>query len=119
MHDDYVKLRKQLEEDIIKLGAELPGPMSGFARLHRKGVEDGALNRKTKEMMAVAISIATGCEGCIAYHTHDAIQAGATREELRETIGVAILMGGGPASIYATYAMKAIDQLMSSSSSGE
>jgi AhpD family alkylhydroperoxidase len=96
MNQDYVKLRKQLEEDITKLGSELPGPMSGFARLHRKGVEDAALSRKIKELMAVAISIATGCEGCIVYHTHDAIQAGATREELLETIGVAILMGGGP-----------------------
>jgi AhpD family alkylhydroperoxidase len=112
MHEDYVKLRKQLEDDIVKLGSELPGPMSGFARLHRKGVEDGALARKIKEMMALAISIATGCEGCIAYHTYDAIQAGATRKELLETIGVAILMGGGPASIYATYAMRAIEQLM-------
>jgi AhpD family alkylhydroperoxidase len=112
MNQDYVKLRKQLEEDITKLGGELPGPMSGFARLHRKGVEDAALSRKIKELMAVAISIATGCEGCIVYHTHDAIQAGATREELLETIGVAILMGGGPASIYATYAMHAIEQLM-------
>ena len=112
MHEDYLKLRQELEENLTKLGGELPGPMSGFARLHRKGVEDGALSRKIKEMMALAISIATGCEGCIAYHTHDAIQAGATRAELLETLGVAILMGGGPATIYATYAMQAIDQLL-------
>jgi AhpD family alkylhydroperoxidase len=115
MHKDYLKLRQELEENITKLGGELPGPMSGFARLHRKGVEDGALSRKTKEMMALAISIATGCEGCIAYHTHDAIQAGATRAELLETLGVAILMGGGPAAIYATYAMQAIKQLVAES----
>ena len=119
MNEDYVNLRKQLEEDITTLGSELPGPMSGFARLHRKGVEDGALSRKVKEMMALAISIATGCEGCIAYHTHDAIEAGATREELLETTGVAILMGGGPASIYATYAVRAIDQLLAASASAE
>jgi AhpD family alkylhydroperoxidase len=112
MHEDYLKLRQELEENLTKLGGELPGPMSGFARLHRKGVEDGALSRKNKEMMALAISIATGCEGCIAYHTYDAIQAGATRAELLETLGVAILMGGGPATIYATYAMQAIDQLL-------
>jgi AhpD family alkylhydroperoxidase len=112
MHEDYLKLRQELEENITQLGSELPGPMSGFARLHRKGVEDGALSRKTKEMMALAISIATGCEGCIAYHTYDAIQAGATRAELLETLGVAVLMGGGPATIYATYAMQAIEQLL-------
>ena len=49
--------------------------MSGFARLHKKAVEDGTLSAKVKEMMTLAISIAVGCEGCIAYHTHDAIRA--------------------------------------------
>jgi AhpD family alkylhydroperoxidase len=86
--------------------------MTGFARLHKKSVEAGALDARTKELMALAISIAVRCEGCIAYHTHDAVQAGATRPELLETIGVAIMMGGGPASIYAAHAMDAIDQFL-------
>jgi AhpD family alkylhydroperoxidase len=86
--------------------------MSGFARLHRKATADGALSSSVKEMMALAISIAVGCEGCIAYHAQDAIEAGATREELLETIGVAVLMGGGPASIYATHALEAVDQYL-------
>lgn len=112
MHADYRKFHQELEENLATLGRELPGPMSGFARLHRKGVEDGALSNKIKELMALAISITVRCEGCIAYHTHASIQAGATRAELIETIGVAILMGGGPATIYATYAMQAIDQFL-------
>jgi AhpD family alkylhydroperoxidase len=112
MQEDYRKFRQELDQNLAKLGSELPGPMSGFARLHRKVVEDGALSRKIKEMMALAISVATGCEGCIAYHTHAAIQAGATRAELLETVGVGILMGGGPATIYATYAMQAIEQFL-------
>ncbi len=94
----------------MQLGQELPGPMSGFARLHKKAVEDGALSGKVKELMALAISIAVGCEGCIAYHVHDAVAAGATRAELLETIGVGLLMGGGPASIYAAHALEAVDQ---------
>ncbi len=84
--------------------------MSGFARLHKKAVEEGVLSAKTKELMALAISIAVRCEGCIAYHTHDAIAAGATRPELLETISVAVMMGGGPASMYAAHALDAIDQ---------
>jgi AhpD family alkylhydroperoxidase len=112
MHEDYQKFHQELEEDLAKLGRELPGPMSGFARLHRKGVEDGALSNRIKEMMALAISITVRCEGCIAYHTHAAVQAGATRQELLESVAVAILMGGGPATIYATYAMQAIDQFL-------
>ena len=53
-----------------------------------------------------------GCEGCIAYHTHDAIAAGATRAELLETIGVVVMMAGGPGSIYAAHALDAVDQLL-------
>ncbi len=110
MTTNYVLEHQHLELRIAQLAQELPGPMSGFARLHRKAVEDGALSTKVKELMAMAISIATGCEGCIAYHVHDAIKAGATRQELLETIGVAVLMGDGPASIYASHALDAIEQ---------
>ena len=110
MITDYITYREHLEDRLAELGRELPGPMSGFARLHRKAVEPGALDQKTKELMALAISIAVHCEGCIAYHTRDAITAGATRPEVLETIGVAILMGGGTASIYAVQALDALEQ---------
>jgi AhpD family alkylhydroperoxidase len=110
MTTDYVAYREDLEQGLAQLGRELPGPMSGFARLHRKATAEGALSSSVKEMMALVISIVVGCEGCIAYHVHDAIEAGASRDELLETIGVAVLMGGGPASIYATRAIEAVDQ---------
>jgi AhpD family alkylhydroperoxidase len=109
---NYVELHQHLEERLTQLGRELPGPMSGFARLHKRAVEDGALSGKAKELMAVAISITVHCEGCVAYHVHAAAAAGATRPELLETIGVAILMGGGPASVYAAHALDAMDQFL-------
>jgi len=112
MTTNYTEYHKHLEERLTQLGRELPGPMTGFARLHKKAVEDGALSAKTKELMALAIGIAVQCEGCIAYHVHDAVAAGATRQELLETIGVAIMMGGGPAAMYAAYALDAIEQFM-------
>ena len=112
MPQDFVAFLQHLQDRMTQLGSGLPGPMSGFSRLHKKAVETGVLDAKTKELMALAISIAVHCEGCIAYHTHDAIQAGATRPELIETIGVAIMMGGGPATIYAAHAMDAIDQFL-------
>ena len=113
---DYLELRNRLEERLTQFGREMPGPMSGFARLHKKAVEDGALSAKVKELMALAISIAVGCEGCIAYHAHDAIQAGATRPELLETIGVGVMMAGGPGTIYAAHALDAVDQFLTESS---
>jgi AhpD family alkylhydroperoxidase len=105
-----------LEQRLAQLGKEIPGPMTGFSRLHKKAVEAGALDAKTKELMALAIGIAVHCDGCIAYHTHDAVADGATRAELLETIGVALMMGGGPGSIYAAHALDAVDQFLPSSS---
>ena len=113
MTTNYPELRQHLEERLVQFGREMPGPMSGFARLHKKAVEDGALSAKVKEMMALAISIVVGCEGCIAYHVHDAIKAGATRHELLETIGVGVMMAGGPGSIYAAHALDAVEQFLS------
>lgn len=109
---DYKNYHKLLETSLEQLGREIPGPMTGFARLHKKAVADGALSRKVKEMMALAISIVVGCEGCIVYHVHDAVEAGATRPELLETIGVGLMMGGGPGSIYAAHALDAIEQFL-------
>jgi AhpD family alkylhydroperoxidase len=119
MTTNYVEYHKHLEERLAQLGTELPGPMTGFARLHKTAVADGVLSAKTKELMALAIAVAVRCDGCIAYHVHDAVQAGATRAEMIETIGVAILMGGGPAAMYAAHAMDAIEQFLPPLSPGE
>ena len=112
---DYIELRNHLEDRLTQLGRELPGPMTGFARLRKKAVEGGALSTKVKEMMALAISIAVGCEGCIAYHTHAAIKAGATRAELLETIRVGVMMAGGPGTIYAAHTLDAAEQFLAES----
>ena len=113
MTTNYPELRQHLEERLTQFGREVPGPMTGFARLRKKAMEDGMLSAKVKEMMALAVSIAVGCEGCIAYHVHDAIKAGATRPELLETIGVGVMMAGGPGTIYAAYALDAVEQFLS------
>ncbi len=93
-----------------KLAHEIPGPMSGFGQLHKKAVSDGALSAKVKELIALSIGITVRCDGCISFHVHDALQAGATRQEIVETIGVAILMGGGPSMVYGAEALEALDQ---------
>lgn len=114
MEKKYPEYRQHLNEVLLKLGKELPGPMSGFGQLHRHAVADGALNTKTKELIALGIGIAARCDGCIAYHVHDALRAGATRKEVVETIGVAIMMGGGPAMMYGAQAFEALEQFETS-----
>ncbi|MBD3299461.1 MAG: carboxymuconolactone decarboxylase family protein [candidate division Zixibacteria bacterium] len=84
--------------------------MSAFMRLHQAAIADGALDTKTKELISLAIGITVRCDGCIAFHVHDALQAGATRGEIVETIGVAVLMGGGPSVVYGTEALEALEQ---------
>lgn len=106
----YAGRHARLRDLMDDLAREIPGPMSGFARLHASSVTDGALQPRVKELMALAISIALHCEGCIAFHVHDAFAAGASREEIAETIGVALLMRGGPAAVYGSEALDALAQ---------
>ncbi len=93
-----------------KLGQEIPGPMGGFSQLHKVSVAEGTLNTKTKELIALGIAISVRCDGCIAFHVHDALAAGASRAEIAETIGVAVLMGGGPSVMYGCEAYEAMEQ---------
>ncbi|MEZ4870653.1 MAG: carboxymuconolactone decarboxylase family protein [Bdellovibrionales bacterium] len=101
---------KELNTWMEKLGAAIPGPMTGFGQLHEKSIATGALDSKTKELIALGIAITVRCDGCIAYHVHDALAAGATPEEIAETIAVSILMGGGPSVVYGIEAMQAVEQ---------
>jgi len=84
--------------------------MEAFERFHQAAVGSGALDQKTKELIALAVSVTAGCDDCIAHHVNDAIKAGATREEFADALGVAVLMGGGPGMIYASHAIEAVDQ---------
>ena len=110
MTDDFPALRTELRQGYRDLMKAIPDQMKGFGDLHRAAVQDGALPQATKELMAVAIAISTRCDDCITLHMHDALRAGATPEMVHEAIGVALLMGGGPASTYATHAMRALEQ---------
>ena len=80
-----------------------------FLELEEKAFTSGALDKKTKELMALSISMVTKCEPCMEWHLDQAIQAGATDEEIYETIDVAIEMGGGQAGAYARFVLKAMD----------
>ncbi len=80
---------------------------NGFAELHRAAVADGVVPSRIKELVALAIAVAKECDGCIAYHASAAARLGATEEEVAEVLGVALLMGGGPASVWAPRAFDA------------
>ncbi len=107
---NFPALRKQFGRGLKKLASTHSALTDGFANLHRAAVAPGVLDARTKELIALSISVATQCDGCVALHTNDALRAGATSEEIAEALGVAVLMGGGPALVYATHAMEAVEQ---------
>jgi len=84
--------------------------MKGFSAMAKAALELGALDSKTKELIALAIGVSARCDGCIAFHAKAAHQRGASREEVLETIGMAIYMGGGPSMVYGAQALEAFDQ---------
>ena len=116
MKETYPETHKRIQRLSAKLARDLRSPMTAFAQLNGVTTAPGALNAKTKQLIALGISISSRCEGCIAYHVHDAIRAGATRGEILEALGVSIMMGGGPAVVYACEALDAMNQFDASGS---
>lgn len=110
MSTNYPELHTHLQNLTGRLGSDIPDTMAGFGSLHKGAMADGVVSAKTKELVALAIAIAVRCDGCIAYHVHDALAAGASKDEIVEIIGVAVLMGGGPALMYGAEAYEAVEQ---------
>ncbi len=92
-----------------ELRHEIPDTLKAFADLHKAAMAAGALDEATKELLALAIAVTHRCDGCIASHARGAARKGATRAQVAETIGVAILMNGGPATVYGPRALAAFD----------
>ncbi len=110
MSHDYRGAFKESVAEYKTLRETAPGPMDAFAQLHKAAVQEGALGTKTKELMALAIGVAMRCKGCVVSHARAAVKAGATMQEIGEAVGVAVLMGGGPATVYGGKAVEAARQ---------
>jgi AhpD family alkylhydroperoxidase len=85
----------------------IPDVYRGYRELHDAALAAGALDAKTKELIALAIAVSKECDGCIAAHAHAAVRHGATLPEAAEAIGVTFLMNGGPATVYGARAFDA------------
>ncbi len=116
--DDHSSRYKELMAGFRDLNEVQPAAMDGFGRLHRGALADGALTRKNKELMALAIAVAQRCGDCVSIHAHDAIHAGATEDEVAEAVAVAVLMGGGPAAVYGAKAREAAAEFAGTGSKG-
>jgi AhpD family alkylhydroperoxidase len=110
MHKNWPELAASMGPALKELRAGTPDVMKGFSAMARAALEAKALDSKTKELIALAISVAIRCDACVAFHAEAAMQRGATREEVMETMGMAVYMGAGPSVMYAAQAVEAFDQ---------
>jgi AhpD family alkylhydroperoxidase len=108
--ETYAAVRKRITKANAALRQGQPDTFKGFNMIHHQAMQDGALDHKTKELVAVALSVASRCDPCIAFHVPAALRLGATREEIMELLSVTVLMGGGPSLMYAAHVMDAVDE---------
>lgn len=108
--NSYRDLTQSVSARLATLRAGTPDVMKSFGDLGRAAMTDGALDKKTKELMALALGVAAHCDPCIGYHVQTLVKLGASRQELDETLGVAVYMGGGPSLMYAANAIAAFEE---------
>ena len=107
---EYKEMAADLGKWMGEIGKAMPDVGQGFQGLVKASEGKGALDKKVKELISIAISIANRCEGCIAFHVRSAVKLGITRDEFLEMIATAIYMGGGPSFVYGAKALKAFDE---------
>jgi AhpD family alkylhydroperoxidase len=100
---------------LAQMKKDMPRMISGFTELQHFALSDASLDAKTKHLTALAIAILRGNEDSFALHASDALQAGANEAEIREAIGMAILIGGEPAAFNASKVYGIVEQLMAES----
>lgn len=106
----YHDVQDELRAPYRRLGELVPDVVSGYAGLHRAAMGDGALGAKTKELIALAIAVTRECDGCIAAHARSAARRGASEQEVAEMVGVAVLMNGGPGTVWGPRALAAFQE---------
>ncbi len=112
MVTNYKEYVNGVDQRIGTLFKAAPRPMGAYGNLVQAVSESSSLDNKYKELMALAISISIRCEDCIAFHTRAAINHGATKDNVLETIAVAVEMGGGPGAVYGAKALQAYTDLV-------
>ena len=107
---DWPQQTAELSSLLRDLRGTAPDVMKAFAGIAKAATASKALDGKTKELIALGIAVAVRCDDCIAFHAKAAVEHGASRDEVSETLGMAIYMGAGPSVMYASHALEAFTQ---------
>ena len=106
----YRELTQSVTKGLASLRISTPDVMKSFGELCRAATASGVLDRKTKELIALALSVDARCDPCIGFHMQALVKLGVTRQEIDETLGVATYMGGEPSLRYAANAINAFEE---------
>ena len=106
---DWKGFREALLGRIGELGKLSPDSVGGYLMASGAGAKTGHLDEKTRQLISMAVAVTTRCDGCISVHSQKAVEAGATKEEIAEALGVAIAMNAGAALVYSARALDAVE----------
>jgi AhpD family alkylhydroperoxidase len=112
MEKSFIDITRHISANLKSLRRDLPETMQAFAALSQSATRGGALDKKTKELIALALGVAAHCDGCIGFHVEALINLNVTRLEIEEVLGIAVYMGGGPSLMYAAEALSAYDEFL-------
>lgn len=106
----WKELNTRAQANTKRIQETVPETMREYKKLQNSAYAEGALDKKTKEIIALTYAIADKCEGCIGNHVNKLVGLGASRQEIAEIAEVAIVMGGGPGMVYGGKALEAYDE---------
>ena len=106
----YRDLTASISSNLGALRSGVPDVMKGFGDMARAATRDGALDRKTKELIALALGVAAHCDACIGFHVQALVALETTRGEFEEALAMAVYMGGGPSLMYSANALAAFEE---------
>jgi AhpD family alkylhydroperoxidase len=112
MTKSFVEITRHISANLKTLRKDLPETMQAFSALAQSVTRDGALDKKTKELIALALGVAARCDGCIGFHVEALVKLKASKAEIEEALGMAVYMGGGPSLMYAAEALGAYDEFL-------
>jgi AhpD family alkylhydroperoxidase len=110
MSKSFKQITQDINQALLPLRKESADTMTGFSAMAKAAMAGGVISELHKELIALAISVSTHCDGCIGFHVKSLVRLGATREQINETLAVAIYMGGGPSLMYAADVLLAFDE---------
>jgi AhpD family alkylhydroperoxidase len=110
MSKAFKQITQEINQALAPFRKESADAMSGFSAMAKAAMAAGVLSELHKELIALGISVSTHCDGCIGFHVKALVRLGATREQINETLAVAVYMGGGPSLMYAAEVLRAFEE---------